>query len=258
MLKRYPLSGLIAQGKPAAGLILNCHAPALVEIAGYAGFDFVMIDCEHGPLEPAEVESMVRAAELAGIAPLVRVPSGEPHVALRVLDVGAAGVIVPRIESAATARRAIDSVFYPPVGQRGAAPSTRAAGYGVGMKFEDYLDAANRDLLVLPIIETPAGIAAVDEILALPEIKAIVVGPTDLAVAMGHGRDRNAAEVVAAVRHVAERTRAHGKALVLPAATQDKMIECLDMGATLVIVPIGSWMIEMARPFLAPVTSRRE
>lgn len=257
MLKRYEFSDLIARKKTAAGLIINCAAPALVEIASFAGFDFVMIDCEHGPLDAADVEVMVRAAEAAGIAPLVRVQGPESHLALRALDVGALGLVVPRIESAEMARRALDTVYFPPVGQRGVAPSTRAAGYGVQMPFVDYLAMANRELFMLPIVETPAGVAAIDEILAIPEIKAIVIGPTDLAAAMGHSGNRSAPEVLAAVRHVVSRAKAHGKAVALPGATEAMVSESLDMDGGMLLVPLGSWMIHLGRQFLAPVKARR-
>src|SRR5579871_1600172 len=122
----------LAAGGTVIGVFQAVAAPALTELFGYCGFDYVVIDAEHGPLEPKDVEDMVRAAELVGTTPIVRVPQNIPQVLLRYLDVGPQGVLIPWCQSAAEAQAAVQATKYHPEGRRGLA-GVRAARYGVGM-----------------------------------------------------------------------------------------------------------------------------
>ena len=132
--------------------------PALVELAGYAGFDFVVIDAEHGPLNVETAENMIRAAYTVGVAPVALVPQNDPKVILRYLDARAVSIQVPMIESREDAVRAVRAVRYPPLGERGLA-SVRAARYKVSAA---YCEAANREVLLIAQIETRAGLENVE------------------------------------------------------------------------------------------------
>src|SRR5918993_967785 len=112
MLDRYPLHDLLETRKPALGLILNMACGALVEIGSLMGFDFILIDAEHGPINAIDAEPMIRAAELARIAPIVRVPNSQPDFALRFLDLGAAGIMFPHIKTAQEAKDATAAVLF--------------------------------------------------------------------------------------------------------------------------------------------------
>nr|WP_255426447.1 aldolase/citrate lyase family protein [Pseudonocardia sp. C8] len=154
---------------------------AAIEVLGWAGFDTVCVDAEHSALDPSTIASMIRAADAVGAAVLVRVPDHGSDIG-RVLDLGAAGVLVPRVESAEQARAVVSAVRYPPDGARGAGPG-RAARYGTTMPEE--VATANARVLCAVQVETVAGVEAVEEICAVEGLDVVMVGPGDLAVSMG-------------------------------------------------------------------------
>jgi 2-keto-3-deoxy-L-rhamnonate aldolase RhmA len=244
---------MLAEQRTVIGTIVNFNSAWFVDLCGSMGFDFVMIDCEHGPMGPESVEMMIRAAEAAGISSIVRVPANVPHEILRYLDIGARGVQIPHVDSAAEAKAAVDAVRYPPVGKRGLAPITRAAGYGATMKVADYVDLANREVLVLPMIETAEAVAAVDAILDVPGIDAIIIGPGDLAASMGHRGNREVPEVKEAVAHVVARCKARHMPVALTGATPDAVRNCIQQGANIVLVGTAAWLLQAGRDFLGAV-----
>jgi 2-keto-3-deoxy-L-rhamnonate aldolase RhmA len=135
-----------------SGLALVSHIgfadPAIVEIIALAGFDGVFIDMEHTGFDLQLVGEMIRIADLTGITSIVRVPDNHPKLILRVLDMGAQGIQVPHIEGLAGARWAVAAVRYPPLGARGAAGSTRAAGGGA-MPWQEHVRTSNEELLLI-------------------------------------------------------------------------------------------------------------
>lgn len=249
MLENYPLNARLENKELSLGLILNFAAPQLVELASIMGFDFVMIDGEHGPVDPAQAEHMIRVAELARVAPLVRVPAHDAHLALRYLDLGAVGIIFPHIETAQQARDAVDAVYFPPKGRRGVAPSTSAAGYGARKKVTDYLRDANRQLLAMMIIETPGGVEAIDEIIAVEGVSGVLIGAMDLSAAMGFPGNPATPEVRDAIDHVMQCCKAAEMPLVMPAGTLDQGGQSLESGASMLFVPIGSWLAGYGRQY---------
>jgi 4-hydroxy-2-oxoheptanedioate aldolase len=166
---------------PLVGSFVGIPHPAVVEVMAWAGFDFLCIDGEHAALGPADVEELIRAADACGIPAIVRVFQVGPEVG-HALDSGAAGVLVPRVESAAQAAAAVAAVRYPPAGSRGAGIG-RAARYG--RPFAEYLAEANERVLLAVQVETRAGVEAAAEIAAVPGVDLVFVGPGDLAVSLG-------------------------------------------------------------------------
>ncbi len=166
------------------GVMVLTNSPASVEILGYAGFDYVIIDTEHGPNNIAAVENMIRAAETSGIAPIIRVTKNDPACILRVMDVGARGVLVPQVNSAAEALAAVRAVRYHPHGDRGLAGIVRAARYGF-TPLGDYIADTNDNSLVIVQAEDIKAVAALDEILAVEGVDGVLVGPADLSQSMG-------------------------------------------------------------------------
>ena len=146
------------------------------------GFDFLVFDGEHGPIEPRDCEGLVHAAELRGSAPLVRVPTNEPSVILRYLDTGAIGVHVPLVDSAEEAEAAVAAVEYAPRGTRGLA-GVRASDYGT-VPLAEYVEQANEATMVV-IQVGAAAVERVGEIAAVEGVDVIFVGPTDLSQAFG-------------------------------------------------------------------------
>lgn len=163
------------------GPFLAVPAPMVVEIACGSHPDFVCIDMEHGSISPETGENMVRAAAVHGVEALVRVPGPDGSGIGQALDWGAAGVLVPRIDSAADAARAVSAARYPPQGARGAGPG-RASGYGRAIPAA--LDHARAHTIVAVQVETLAGLACVADIAAVPGVDLVFVGPGDLGVGL--------------------------------------------------------------------------
>ena len=170
------------------GLALVSHTgfadPAIVEIIASAGFDGVFIDMEHTGFDLQLVGEMIRIADLTGITSIVRVPENNAKLILRVLDMGAQGIQVPHIEGLAGARQAVAAVRYPPLGARGAAGSTRAAGYGA-MPWQEHVRTSNEEILLIVMTEDLQGIKEIEAIAALDGVDLISLGPTDLSAALG-------------------------------------------------------------------------
>lgn len=167
--------------EPFTGTFVSVNAPAVVEMIGLAGFDLVCLDAEHAAYSLSELEAMVRAAELRGVDTLVRVP--EVGVAIsQVLDAGARGVLLPRVETPEQAAEAVGLARYPGEGQRGAGPG-RASGYGAHLGRT--LAESNAAVAVLAQVETRAGMDHAAEIAATPGLDGVFVGPGDLAVSLG-------------------------------------------------------------------------
>jgi 4-hydroxy-2-oxoheptanedioate aldolase len=179
------LPALLRADAPLAGMFVGFPSPALVEMCGHAGFDFVIIDNEHGPMSLETTEHMIRAARCAGTLPVVRT---QEAAILRVLDAGASGVQVPMVNTAEQARRIVDACKYPPLGTRSSAFTARAGGY----TFHGgpaAIDRANAGVAIILMIETVEAVANLDAILAVPGVDALFVGLSDLALSMGHPGD---------------------------------------------------------------------
>ena len=174
----------LQKGELVTGCMLQGYLPSLVEICGLAGFDFVFLDAEHGPLSPEDCEGLARAAEVRGVTPLVRVPDLQESTLLRYLDVGAMGVILPGVASAQEAKAAVAAVKYHPLGKRGL-NGVRASGYGMEQSLADYAQEANRETVVLAIIENAAAMEALPEILQVEGLDGVIFGAMDYSQAVG-------------------------------------------------------------------------
>lgn len=168
----------------ATGCMIQGFLPALVEICGLAGFDFVFLDAEHGPLTPGECEGLVRAAEARGVVPLVRVPNLEESTVLRYLDVGAMGVILPGLSGWEEAERAVRAVKYFPQGRRGL-NGVRASDYGMTQPLAAYARQANAETVVLGIIENRQALENIDAILAVDGLDGVIFGAMDFSQDLG-------------------------------------------------------------------------
>lgn len=193
----------LAAGEPLLGLLLRIPSEDLLEMAAVAGFDFVLLDCEHGPADVAELRRHITVAQLHGMDVLVRTGSDEPALVLRALDQGAGGIVAPHTDDATTAARLVSSVRYPPAGHRGFATYTRAGEFGRIPAAEH--QARMAEALVIGMIESPAGVRDVDAVLEVPGIDGLMVGGADLGAASGP-EDPTPAESTATV-HAALRAR---------------------------------------------------
>ena len=183
-LKKNYLKKALQDGKNVFGPFLKLTDPAVVEIMGFAGFDFVIIDAEHGPISMQSAQNMIRAAETANITPIIRVANNDEALILRALDIGAQGIEIPQINSKSQAIKAVKSVKYSPQGERGVCRYVRAANYSSMDKFK-YFKSANNETMIIAHIEGVEGVNNLDEILSVPGIDVIFIGPYDLSQSLG-------------------------------------------------------------------------
>lgn len=206
--RRLPgLAARLRAGEGLAGVILKMPAPALVEVAGHVGFDMIVLDTEHGPSGGGILEHHLRAAAAARIPAVVRVAANDPAYILQALDGGAAGVIIPHVDSAEQAAAAARAAHYPPFGCRGFALSTRAGSYGTTGVL-DHLRAAEQNTLVIAQIEDRVAVPHIQAITATPRLDAVWVGPSDLSLSLGHPGQPGHPEVAAAIDQIAAHTQA--------------------------------------------------
>ena len=225
-----PLKEKMLRGEAAAGVFVNFYAPPLVEIIGYAGVDFIIIDDEHGAFTYPQIEELIRAAELAGTVPLVRV-SYDAAAIQKALDRGAMGVQVPMVNTRADAEAAVKRAKFPPLGTRGTAYSVRAARFGED-KGKEYLDAADNNTLVVVHIETPQAVANFAEIASTPGVDVVFVGPTDLSVSMGYKAEGPSHPAVKSViQDLFRQGREMGVIMGTLASGPDDVKRCADEGA---------------------------
>ena len=175
---------MLKEGKKPAGAWLQLCSPMSAEILSRAGFDWLMIDMEHGPGDVLTLISQLQGMNGSDAIPLVRAPWNDFVAIKRILDAGVYGVMIPYINNRADAESAVRACKYPPEGIRGIAGSPRAAGYGQSGKA--YFSRANDEILIIAQIETATAVSNLDEILAVPGIDVIFIGPMDLATSMGH------------------------------------------------------------------------
>jgi len=217
---------------PMFACFCSMPSPDMVEMIGYAGFDYVIIDAEHGTISPDQMVHMIRAADAANIPALVRVPSGSEYHILSVLEMGAAGVQVPHIRNAEEARAVVRYALYAPHGARGISSRTRAAMHGM-VRPAEYLPSQAEQTSVLLMIEDAEAIPHVEAIAAVPGVDAIFVGPSDLSASLGHIGNPKHPEVVAALETIHGKLRAaDGPALVTTIQTAADVPAIRAAGAT--------------------------
>ena len=196
-----------AAGRPAYGGWLTVPSAFSAEIMAHAGFDWCCVDMQHGIIDYAQMVAMLQAMSATAVTPLVRVPWNEPGIIGKSLDAGARGVIVPMVNTVEDAQRAVWSCRYAPAGGRSYGPLR--ANYAVG---PDYFAHANDDVLCIVMIETRDAVARVDDILSVPGIDAVYVGPADLSVTLGlpPAPQQDASSFNDALARIVESCRAHG------------------------------------------------
>ncbi len=183
MLRQNEFKQKLKAGQPTFGLFCSVPHPLMVELIALADYDFVILDTEHVLVNPETLENMIRAAEALSITPLVRLGDGSKETILRALDAGALGVVVPHVESGAQAEAIVRAARYYPEGMR-SLNGGRPGAFGKRSLVE-YMKRANEEILVIPMIESQAGLEHLDEILAVPGIDLILEGSADLSQSFG-------------------------------------------------------------------------
>ncbi|MCP5150411.1 MAG: 2,4-dihydroxyhept-2-ene-1,7-dioic acid aldolase [Chromatiales bacterium] len=223
---RSALRARLDAGKPSVGLIVSMPSAHTVQTLARAGFDWVFIDMEHGPIDIGSLHAMLLATQGTPCTPLVRVPWNVHWLAKPVLDAGAMGVIFPMIRSAEEARAAASAVRYPPSGERGFGPFYGALRFGVTMA--EYADPADRELMCVLLIEHRDAVECIDDIVQVAGVDVCLIAPFDLAMSYGHRDGPDHPEVQAAIARAEHAILASGKhlgGLALDPKAANAMIE---------------------------------
>ena len=239
-------------GKAVFGIMANDYSPPVLEVLGYAGFDWVLLDNEHGTVTPESLPHSVRACEASGIVPIVRPVGNRMDIITPFMDQGAYGVQVPHINTAADARAVVEAVKYPPLGKRGFFGANRNNRFGLGMPAGEYLAHANRETLVVTMVEEVEGIRNAGAIAAVDGVDVVFIGAGDLSVSMGYPGQNTHPEVVNAVEGAVRDVLAAGK---IPGCScpDDAVPHWLDRGVRFFHSGVWRLLAGASREYLARV-----
>ncbi|MGW4335931.1 HpcH/HpaI aldolase family protein [Rhodococcus koreensis] len=237
----------VAAGRPSLGVWSVVGSPVVAEMAGRAGLDWVLLDRQHGPVSEHDLLTCIQAVEVGGSVAMVRVGANDPRLIMRALDLGADGVVVPLVSSASEAAAAVSAVRYPPAGSRSFGPVRR------------YYDAEGQPAapLCLAMIETRAGLEAIDEIAATPGLDGLFVGPVDLALDLGFGMPdpEDCAVLIEPVHRVVQAAERHGVIAGSVALSTTMAESLLEVGVRL--IASGSDVGHINQGFAADAERRR-
>jgi 4-hydroxy-2-oxoheptanedioate aldolase len=219
----------ILAGDTLIGVFSDLASPLAVELCGEAGFDWIVLDLEHGAATEADLLGLLYAAETTPMTPIVRAQSAERLRVGRALDLGAAGIMLPQLQSLAEVREVVSYLRYPPVGQRGVALRTRGADMG-RIGHADVARVVNERVVGVVQIENPTMVADADEIAALPEVDVLFVGPADLSHGLGIPGQFADEAYLAALRTVVDACQRHGKAAGILIYDASALPAHLDLG----------------------------
>ncbi|MCX6142359.1 MAG: aldolase/citrate lyase family protein [Ignavibacteriales bacterium] len=209
-MREHRLKQRLYSGQVVYGPFIKLTDPAIVEIAGHAGFDFVIIDTEHGPASVETMQNLIRAAENVDIAPIVRVTENNPGQILRAMDVGAYGIQVPQISLKSDAEALIRAAKFHPAGERGVCRYVRAAKYSSMDRFK-YFREANEETLVIAHVEGLDGLANLPEIVQVDGLDVVFLGPYDLSQSCGVPGQVDHPKVIEAMMEAVRLAKNNGK-----------------------------------------------
>jgi 4-hydroxy-2-oxoheptanedioate aldolase len=228
------LKSVWSEGKTALGAWVSLRDPLVAEVAGAAGFDYVCVDMQHGLADLEQTMVHLHAITGGSAVPIVRVPWNEPGIIGRVLDAGALGVIIPMVNSPEEAQAAVAACRYAPDGARSFGPLTAGARHGGG-----YFTEANGAIACIPMIETRGAVETIDDILEVPGIDAVYIGPADLSLTYGlpPGLDNPSDDFQGALKTVVAACERHG---VVPGIHSHASLAALRQGGGFRMITISS------------------
>lgn len=225
---------MLKERKKTMGAWLQTGSQITAEIFGKAGFDFVMVDMEHGPGDVMTLIGQLHAIGKFDVVPFARAPWNDLVTIKRILDAGLYGVLVPYVSTKEEAENAVRACKYPLEGIRGIAPSPRAGGYG--MNGTNYLENANEQIVVMTAVETPEAVKNIDGIVSTIGLDGIFIGPMDLATSMGYFCNPKAEEVQKAIAKIEKTVLDSDKFLGTVANSFEQAQELYEKGYSFVIV----------------------
>ena len=256
MIRPNPAKQVLREGGVVYSSSVRLPAPGLCELLGFAGFDFVLLDCEHGAADAATIDLLVMGCHSGDTIPVVRVlRNDEPEPMMQVLDLGAQGVLIPHCRTADDARRLRQAVAYPPHGQRGFGPG-RGSKWGL-LSTAEYLAAIDDTILTLALVEDPEGIERIDEIAAVG-LDVLWVGTSDLACALGVPGQPGHPRVLEAAATVLQACQRAGVACGFPARDVAQALWAREQGYRAIGYGCAEqYVMQMARQFLGEVRGAR-
>ncbi len=234
----------LVAGKVVLGAQLRFGSPAIAELFGHAGFDYVVFDSEHAPQTPVGIQQQIQALAVTPATPIVRMLKNDPDLMRPYLDMGAGGVLVPFVNTAGQARLGAQALRYPPLGTRGYGPA-RASRFGFD---PGYFETANANMVYLPIIEHEEAVRNCEALLAVEGVDSFIIGPVDLSISLGvpmqfdHPKFKTAVQEIVRAAHAARKplgTSIYGGDMYNP----DTYRRFLDQGFTLLLVGGDEWML---------------
>lgn len=251
-----PVKRKIMQGGVAWGITLAWPAPDLIEFYGRLGFEWAFIDAEHGLFGRETVLDLIRACNVVGMVPVVRVPEINRSLILGYLDIGALGIVAPHVNTADDARALVEACRFHPLGKRGA-NTGRPGEYGFTGMGNDYYRLANDAIIVDALVEEVTGIRNLDEILAVEGLDVVGIGPGDLSHTLGVPGQQSHPEVVRMVAEAEARVVAAGKILDGIAKDMAGARVSIERGARLMAVSLTAMLADAGQSFLSEARQLR-
>lgn len=249
---RQPFRTRLAAGELLVGPIVTLPAPEVAELLAGLGFDWLFVDMEHSPLDVGDVQALLQGAG-ADCSVLVRVPAGEAAWIKKVLDTGAAGIIVPQVHTAEQARRVVGLCKYPPEGTRGVGVA-RAHGYG--NRFGQYIGTANGQVVVVVQAESAEAVRNIESIASVPGVDAVLVGPYDLSSSLGKPGELSDPDVQGAIAAITEGCLKTGTRLGAFGLDSAAVRPFIEQGYTLIAAGIDTvFLSSAAKEVLAGIAS---
>jgi 2-keto-3-deoxy-L-rhamnonate aldolase RhmA len=243
----------LREDRHAVGAIIGAPCAEMVEVAALAGFDFITIDAEHEPLDDGEIVELIRSAEACDITPIVRVAYDADRL-LRLLDASVQGLHIPQCSSLEDMRRVATSARFHPQGARTFYRLGRGGNFSRGLDDQEWARQANEQLLVIAMVEDARALAHLDDMLEVPGIDVIHIGPKDIWQSMGMPA---AEEVEKVVARIAAAVRAHGRKLSLQLRAiddiQPQIDRCVALGADMLSIPLTGLLLRQSEAFVAQV-----
>jgi 4-hydroxy-2-oxoheptanedioate aldolase len=244
----------LREGQSVFGGLLRTPEPTLVEVLGYAGYDYVVLDAEHGAHSFEALDSLILTAYASNITPIVRVNENTPGLIMRVLDIGAQGVLVPHVTNADDARRAVSAALYPPAGSRGIGPN-RGSQFGA-ISADEYFTSINEEVAVMLMMEEAGAVETIDTITDVKGITALSIGLSDLSGSLGVPGQANHPSVQAAVDKLMSVAARKGIPVSLSVRGVEEVREALKRGARLASVgTLETVLYQALRGWLQHVTT---
>ena len=232
-LPRNDFKQALAQGRLQIGLWCSLCSNITAEVVSDSGFDWLLLDTEHAPNEVPDLLQQLQAVTRGPATPIVRPAWNDIVLIKRVLDIGAASLLIPYVQTVEEARRAVAATRYPPQGVRGVTATGRAARYG---RVTDYLKTAHSELCLLVQVETRAALDRIEDIASVDGIDGVFIGPADLAASLGHVGNPQHPEVQAALQDAVRRLTAVGKPAGILTPNEDEARRYIGWGYLFVAV----------------------